>query len=503
MLNDSNKPRGFDWSIILLVVASTLIMVVLSRLFIGSKSFTIDEAASFYFARNWWSKREANMLLYYMLLSPWMRLGNSEAIIRAMSAVFAVATIPAIFFLGRRLFGPRAGAFAALMVAFNTYFISYAQTARGYTLLVLLVTLGAFFFIRAVQVASWKNWLGCALCDALAFYTHFFAVLVYVAHALSLPLLGRRKFPWRGFAFSTLVLMILVTPLVILTPWNTGQIDWLPPPSLSDVYSYFVYITGSRLLLLFYFISCSITLLLVLRRSLREGGPYELWNHLFVAIWALAPVTATFVFSWIVKPVFQTRFLIVSLPALPLLAGAGIARLKRPWLQAAVLTVMLCLSARSITKWYGEFTTEDWRNSTRYVLSTAHPGDGAIFYSFWGIHPFSYYQDRIGNKQGGPTVVDLSLPPPGHGKAVKHLNEPLLSSLASKYDNLYFILCYDTSFRGDPDKDEILATIERNYTKVEEREFPFTHNRILVLRYSRMSPKAGGYSRPETSPQPK
>jgi 4-amino-4-deoxy-L-arabinose transferase-like glycosyltransferase len=484
------------WADILLVMASTVLMSVLSLLFIGNKSFTIDEAISISSARDWsqmWQilrSYEANMWLYYIMLNPWMKLGHSEAITRALSAVFAVATIPAIYFLGRRLFGSRAGAIAALMVASNAYFIRYAQEARSYTLLVLLVTLSALFFVRAVQAASWKNWLGHALCSALAIYAHYFAALAYFVHVVSLPLLSPRNLPWRGFAFSILVLSILLIPLVVLQPLNSGMIGWINPPTASDVYSFFVDITGNRSLLLFYFIFCSATLIAVLRTSPYRRAQHELWGHLLIAIWALAPLAVTLVFSWVVKPNFQSRYLMISLPALALLAGAGISRLKRPWLQAAVLLVMLCLSARAISKWYIEYTKEDWRSTTRYVLSEAQPGDGAVFYSFWVWRAFVYYQERLDGNRTGLRVLDLGLLKPD-GRTLWHLDEALLSSLPGRYNRIWLILCHDKSFYGDPEKDRIIGTIENSYTKVEERDFLYTRGRIRVILYNRMRSSQG------------
>ena len=118
LTNHERQTYCFGLSHILLVVASTLLMAVLSLLFIGDKSIWIDEAGSIFFARDWsqmWQdllSHESNMWLYYTMLNPWLKLGDSEAIIRALSAIFAVATIPAVYFLGKRLFGQRAGAIA-------------------------------------------------------------------------------------------------------------------------------------------------------------------------------------------------------------------------------------------------------------------------------------------------------------------------------------------------------------------------------------------------------
>ena len=450
-------------------------MAVLSLLFIGEKSIWIDEAASIFFARDWtqmWQylpNHEANMWLYYTMLNPWLKLGHGEAIIRALSAVFAVATIPVIYMLGRQLFGPRAGAISSLLVASNAFFISYAQEARGYTLLVLLVTLSSLFFVKAVQAASWKNWLGHALCSALALYTHLFAALVYFVHAASLPLLGRRNLPWRGFVYSSLVLGILLIPLIVWQPLSSGQLQWIRPPTLSNIFSYLLELTGNRPSLLLYTIICTMTLLAVLRTPQYQRGEDELWGHLFVALWILVPLAVTVVFSWVVRPVFVSRYLIISLPALALLAGAGISRLKRPWLQAAILLLMLCLSTRAIFLWYFEHPKHDWRSVTQYVLSESKPGDGAVFYLDPGRKAFAYYQERLGGNQTGLTVLEMLMRE--HGRARPDLNEPLLLSLPGTYDRVWLILNHDRLYRDRPDRNRIVGTIENSYTKVQERDF--------------------------------
>ena len=488
LTNHERQTYCFGLSHILLVVASTLLMAVLSLLFIGDKSIWIDEAGSIFFARDWsqmWQdllSHESNMWLYYTMLNPWLKLGDSEAIIRALSAIFAVATIPAVYFLGKRLFGQRAGAIATLLLASNAFFIRYAQEARGYTLLVLLVTLSSLFFVRAVSTASWKDWLGHALCSALALYTHLFAALAYFVHVVSLALLGRRNLPWIEFAFSLLVLGILLIPMIVWQPLNSGQLDWISTPTARHIYDFFLQLAGNRPLLVLYFIFCSTTLLAVFRTLPRQRGQYELWAHLLVAIWALAPLAVTMVFSWVIRPVFVSRYLIISLPALALLAAAGISRLKRPWLRTAILLVILCLSARAISLLYIEHTKDDWRSTTRYVLSETQPGDGAAFYLDSGRKAFVYYQQRIDGNRTGLTVLELFVRE--RGKRGRYLDKPLLSSLPGRYERIWLILNADRVYPDNEDLDRLVGALKNNYTKVQEREFVG----IRVLLYKRAHP---------------
>ena len=299
---------------------------------------------------------------------------------------------------------------------------------------------------------------------------------------MSLPLLGRRNLPWRGFVYSSLILGILLIPLIVWQPLSSGQLQWIRPPTLSIISSQLLELTGNRPSLLLYTIICTMTLLAVLRTPPYQRGEDELWCHLFVALWILAPLAVTLVFSWVVRPVFVSRYLIISLPALALLAGAGISRLKRPLLQAAILLLMLCLSTRAIFLWYFEHPKHDWRSATQYVVSESKPGDGAAFYVDSGRKAFAYYQERLDGNPTGLTILELFVRK--HGRAIPDLNEPLFSSLPGTYDRIWLILNFDRLFRDRPDRDRIVGTIENSYTKVQERDFIG----IRVLLYKRAHP---------------
>ncbi len=89
--------------------------------------------------------------LYYLLLKWWGDVaGLSEFSARFPSVVFGTLLIPVVYALGRRLFGQRTGALAALLTALNPFLIWYSQEARMYSLAVLLGTFGVLCFVMAV-----------------------------------------------------------------------------------------------------------------------------------------------------------------------------------------------------------------------------------------------------------------------------------------------------------------------------------------------------------------
>src|SRR3990172_582588 len=159
---------------------------------IDNQSVWLDEAFSVAVAdlnwRNFFhllSFREANHGFYYILLKVWLPLGKSEFAIRELSAVFAIASVPVFYSLGSRLFDTRAGLIAALFLSVNAFFIEFAQEARGYSLLLLLVVASTYYFIKTIDQSCWINKLGYVIMSTLALYTHFFAALVFIAHGFS------------------------------------------------------------------------------------------------------------------------------------------------------------------------------------------------------------------------------------------------------------------------------------------------------------------------------
>src|SRR6478752_3212163 len=153
--NQANAHSTVHWLTLLLLFAfgMALRLANLSR-----KPFWSDECFSVEIAwldwRNflhvmWW--REANMSLYYVLLSAWLHFGHNEFFIRSLSVLMAVATLPAIYWVARMLYDRRVALITCVLFAFNAYSVRYAQEARSYSLFLLLATLSSGFLIAWVR----------------------------------------------------------------------------------------------------------------------------------------------------------------------------------------------------------------------------------------------------------------------------------------------------------------------------------------------------------------
>jgi len=461
---------------LMVAVLATGLAAVLSLLFIGQRSLWIDEGASMYFAHDaarMWERlvhREANMWLYYILLSFWLRLGDSEAIARGLSALFATAAVPVLYVLGRRLFGARAGAIAALLLASHAFVIRYAQEVRGYTLLVFLVVLSSYLFVRAVDEDSRGSWIGHGVTMGLAIHAHFFAALVYLAHLISAALAGRKAGHGKGFLLSGAIVAVFLIPIALFQPLTSGQTEWIAPLTFRQFYWFLIRIAGGgRSLLLLYLIFWVLALVFVVWNPAKRVSSRERWHYLFILTWIVVPVAVTAAFSLLVKPMFVERYLIVSLPPLVLLAGGGIARLRPRWLCVPILLVFLWGSARCLNLWYGRITKDDWRGATAYVLSQAHPGDGAVFFISAGQSCFDYYR----NKQGGPAypaIAELATQTwVGRKLEVQQVDPQRLSALPATYERIWLLLAHESALPSD--RAQILDHLDHYYVLQSERDF--------------------------------
>jgi mannosyltransferase len=471
------------------VAAATALAAVLSLLCISRKSVWVDETFSIACSSNWfdmWHELlhyEANMWFYYILLHFWLKLGDGEAFVRSFSALFAVTTVPILYFLGRRLFDRRAGALGALLLAVNPFFIQYAQEARCYALVVCLVTLASYLFVLAIERRSLILWAVWAVCTALGIYTHFFASLVCLVQLLSLPLLGRPRFPWRGVTISLALLALLLLPLFLLEPLGSGQIDWIPRPrSWLAIPGCYRRITSGLPLLVFYALSGVVATVLGARRSAPETYPPARWGYWYVAAWALLPVLIAYVFSLTVKPIFRARYLIIIVPALALLGGLCLAKLSRAWLRYLAVAAVLCLSGRSLYGYYMGHGRENWRGASAWALARAQPGDAAIFHWYTGRESFRYYFNRAGPHAPQMVLLDLTTQAENRDNPRYQLDPQRLQRVPDQYRRVWLFLRYHVDAPG---RLAILNTLQTHYRCVSIKDF----QSIRVYLFEKSAPR--------------
>ncbi len=127
-------------------------------------------------------------------------LGESAWVLRLPSVLFGVASLWALFLLGRCVLDAREALLTCVLMTVSYHHVWFSQNARGYMGLMFFATLATWLWIEGVSHAAWRWWIAYAIAVALGMWTHLTMIFVPAAHALlySTRVLGRAAGRWRA-----------------------------------------------------------------------------------------------------------------------------------------------------------------------------------------------------------------------------------------------------------------------------------------------------------------
>jgi mannosyltransferase len=289
------------------------------------------------------------------------------------------------------------GLLSGLLFATASYMTYYAQMARSYAIETMFAAIASYLLLRAVPDGRWRWWLAYAAAVALTGLFNIFGLLILAAHGVTLLLTdargqavaGRRlgRIPLRWLAASAAAVVVL-GPLLGSASHQQQQIAWLSRPSFTAMRQLLADLAGSRWLILPFALLALAGLVSV---CLADG--WRPLNPAALALpWLVVPPFVLIAASF-VKPVYYVRYVEFCLPALAILAGAGLAglvrfavatplgRLRLGWLPAALvvggLAVLLAGPQQAIRQTAAR--PDNLRLASAIVATQEQPGD-AVFY---------------------------------------------------------------------------------------------------------------------------
>lgn len=160
--------------------------------------------------------------LYFLLARAWVGLvGHSVATMRALTALFSLLVFPALYWLCRELFDPVVkpevahwiGWVSLGLFAIMPMHVLYAQEARPYSLLSVLILVSSALLLRAARSANPWTWLLYGLSVVAGLYSQLLFSLVVLAHGFYMLLtrqLSRAYLLAAGLASLTLLPWLLL-----------------------------------------------------------------------------------------------------------------------------------------------------------------------------------------------------------------------------------------------------------------------------------------------------
>jgi uncharacterized membrane protein len=347
---------------------------------------------------------EGNAPLYYLVMHAWTAIfGDGPFALRLVSALFATAAIPVLYWIGARMFSRRAGLIAAGLAAVSPLHIHYAQEARMYGMMPLFAVVVVCAFHRLFAAPSWQSTAGLALTAMAGLYLHYYVLFILPLGALALL----APEPRRAVAFTAAALILAVAGfapwLPILFHQQSGySYQWVPvwwekhslalavPWSLQTLGPGAFYPKWAT----FKFgsatwagaVSSALSLIVLGAAAwqlFREKRRTILALPLTLAA-ALLPLVVAVAYSSVQRPVYVVgRHDLIAWGAYHLLAGAVLARLA-PRFSLPVIVVWVALAAYTLTPY---FTRERPKVNyadmgdvvARRIVEAASPADLVVF----------------------------------------------------------------------------------------------------------------------------
>jgi mannosyltransferase len=155
-------------------------------------------------------------MLYSLLAHGSMRIfGEQVWALRLPSVLFGIASIWALFLVGRRLIGDKEALLAAALMTVSYHHIWFSQNARGYMGLLFFTCLATWLWLKAMDGDEWRFWIGYAVAVALGMWIHMTMLFVVGAHALIFTVLWWRSGRRPALAMRATVAFLLCGTLAL------------------------------------------------------------------------------------------------------------------------------------------------------------------------------------------------------------------------------------------------------------------------------------------------
>lgn len=409
--------RRLDGSARRLGLLLILVLALALRLWdIWRMSIWFDEAYSLFLAKQGLAEilrrlrvEDMHPPLYYVALGLWIRLfGTSELAIRLPSALMGVLLVGLTYALARRLADERIALTSAALVALSPVQLMASRDARMYPFLAVFALAASYALWRAVETQQRRYWAAYGGAVVAAVYTHHFAFLVVLAHAVYVLACARHRVrQWLGA--GAVAGMAYLPFLPILWTQLHHQRSWpitrpaFGASALADLTGLLAfggellgmgtYHTRSPLPLLWKLSLVLPFLMLVALGSASVPGQ----ARLFLASYLGLPVAVAGLVS-LKMNIFYERYFSFLVPPYAILAAAGLwglgrgaPRVRQALLAAGGAALVFVYSLPALgTIYYGP-SPYDWRGAAAYVEERVRPDDLILYVPALARMPFDYY----------------------------------------------------------------------------------------------------------------
>ena len=406
--------------------AQSLLILTVVGLFLrfynlGFNSLWLDEATTYdisikSFGAIWQvtASGEFNPPLFYWVEHIMLMFGNNEVILRFVPALLGVLTIPLFYVIGKEFLDRNAGLIAAAACTFSPFLIYYSQEARAYMMMLFFVALATIFFLKAMKSGGRINWVLFGAFSALAFWAHFYALVMIGALVLFAliewaPRIRREIENLKMLVAAIVIFIVLSLPLIIVTlqlfVLRTSSAPTYGIQGADIIFETFVQVAGMNVPVMALLVALFII-------GIFQAFRIEKGKGIFLVLIMVLTFLISYVLSF--KMPMLPRYLIFLSIVLFLGIAVSYRAICSLWNTRAVvygfMAVLLIISVPVLAGYYTGFSKEDWRGFSVALGQKVQPGDVVVSVPGYISQPLDYYFSSVKTQTteyGATTAADL------------------------------------------------------------------------------------------------
>jgi mannosyltransferase len=402
-----------------ILIILTAIGLVIRFYHLDYNSLWLDESMTYQFSLHPFSEYwdlisrggEVHPPLLYWLEYFMLFFGNNEFNLRFIPAIIGTATIPLTYSLGKEILDRNVGIIAAGLLTFSSFHILYSQEARMYSLLLFFITLALIYFLRALRSDSNRPWIIFGICSGLAFWTHFYAIIIIgflflFAVGVHWNNIRQNIRNIRPIILSAGVFLIISLPLIIVAVplffIRTGSTPTWGYQGMELIISTFQQFSGNNPVLMVIFILLFICGIIQIFRVQKRI------SILIISLFLIA-FGMSYALSFFMP--MSPRYLIFLLT----LFFVAIAAVYQPLcvffntkkVVYIFLIGMIIITIPSVMDYYSRYTKDDWRSVSQRITVLSQPGDIIVPVPDYNHYPLDYYYNSTtdGTREIGASGV--------------------------------------------------------------------------------------------------
>lgn len=466
--------------VILALIAMALFAIFFSVSIFANTSMRLDEAQSLFQTNRdlqgvlFLVAQDVHVPLYHILLHYWQLLfGNDVFVARIMSLVFFVALIPSVFALTTYIYNRKVGLFAALLITISPFLNWYGSEARMYSLLALIVVWHQYSFLKIFREGKSAQWVLYVVTAILGMYTHYFFAFVLLCEVV-FYFIYRHHFAAKKALRKFLIAALCV--ICALAPWlyyvqklgtaSNTQPHLGEPTSVDLFNTYSQFIFGFQVDSLNTILVSLWPIVVMLAFFALQRNKVISKETIFFVFAATVPVLAAFIVSITVRPFYQSRYLIVALPALLIVISWIVSIYPKKIAQALRICIIVVTLGLFTVQVMNPDTPvkENYREAINYLNSRASSKDVVIMSAPFTIYPAEYYYKGAAKVTTQPIwnrFEQGSVPAYDAGKLADEVK-----ANTDSYQTAWLVLSYDQGYN-----EKIKQYYDGHFERTSQREF--------------------------------